>query len=123
MFCRNSVDVRKVEQPLSEFETVKDVIQNIPPSELSHVNLPKQASEKIIVGSQTNPVSNQIVAPSHSAPVGLSTASSNQVSDTRSMTPLAKSRPSSFDVSTASLTSRTRRVLKKPKWMDDFVTP
>ena len=39
---------------------------------------------KCIVGSQTTPVSDQIVAPSHSVLVGWSTASSEQVSDTRS---------------------------------------
>ena len=61
----------------------------------------------MIVGSQTNPVSDQTVAPSHSAPVDLSAASSEQVSDTRSMTLLAKSRPSSVDISTTPLTSRT----------------
>ena len=123
VFRRNSVDVRKVGQSLSKFETVKDVIQNIPPSEPYHVNLPKQASDQMIVGSHTNPVSDQIVAPSHSAPVCLSAASSEQVGDTRSMTPFAKSRPSSVEVSTTPLTSRTGRVLRKPKWMDDFVTP
>ena len=54
------------------------------------------ASEQMIVESQTNLVSDQTVAPSHSAHVGWSTASSDQVSDdTRSKTPLAKSRPSS----------------------------
>ena len=49
-------------------------------------------SEQMIVESQTNLVSDQTVAPSHSAHVGWS----DQVSDdTRSKTPLAKSRPSS----------------------------
>ena len=46
VFRRNSVDVLKVGQSLSKFETVKDVIQNIPPSEPHHVNIfPKQASD------------------------------------------------------------------------------
>ena len=91
VFRRNSVDVRKAGQPLSKFETVKDVIQNIPPSKQSHGNLPKQASEQTIVGSQTTPVSDQIVASSHSA--------LEQVSDTRSKTPLAKFKHSLCEVS------------------------
>ena len=47
VFRHNSVDIRKVGQPLSKFETVKSAIQNIPPSKPSHINLPKQASEQI----------------------------------------------------------------------------